>query len=346
MSVPASEVSIALLGYGCVGSAVDRLLSEQADEIARATGLRLRVVRALVRDLGKPRQFTPRPGVLTTEFAEIRDDPSIDLAAELMGGLVPTERYVRELLGAGKPMATANKQLLARRGDALAEAAARAGLPLRFEAAVCGAVPVVRTLCEALPPGTVRRITGIVNGTTNFLLTRMEDGASLADALREAQRLGYAEANPSEDVSGEDAAAKIALLASVAFHRPVRLDEVSWYGIEGLSPGELAGTRAAGRRIRLVAQAAVVDGSVAVRVAPTALPESDPLAQVPAACNEIALEGKTLGRLVLRGPGAGGLETATAVVGDLLALAARGAASHVARLATGKPAQRVEVRSR
>jgi homoserine dehydrogenase len=327
------EVRVGLLGYGCVGSAVHQLLTHNADEIERATGLRLRVVRALVRDLRKPRAFCPGPGVLTTQFEWIVDTPSIDVVAEVMGGLTPTERYIGELLAAGKPVATANKQLLARRGGDLAEAAAQAGVPLRFEAAVCGAVPVVRTLCEAVPPGSVRRITGVVNGTTNYVLSRMDEGLSFYEALEEARRLGYAEADPSEDVSGEDAAAKMALLASVAFGRRVPLDAVEWRGIVDLDPDDLAAARLAGRRVRLVGEATAHNGTVDVRVAPTALPDDDPLALVPAAFNEVALEGDGLGRLVLRGPGAGGLETATAVVGDLLALASGSAVSHVARLA-------------
>ncbi|MGH8983987.1 MAG: homoserine dehydrogenase, partial [Acidimicrobiia bacterium] len=170
--MPAAEVRVALLGYGCVGSAVDRLLTERGEEVERATGVRLCVVRALVRELGKPRCFRPRPGVLTTDFREIRDDVSVGVVAEVMGGIDPAERYLRELLAAGKPVATANKQLLARRGSDLAAAAGAAGFPIRFEAAVCGAVPVVRVLCEALAPGTVERIVGVVNGTTNFILTR------------------------------------------------------------------------------------------------------------------------------------------------------------------------------
>ena len=332
MSPPTREVRVALLGYGCVGAAVDRLLRRRGDEIERANGLRLRVVRALVRDTSKPRAYRPPDGVLTADFSEIRDDPSIDVAAEVMGGLVPTERYVQELLAAGKPVASANKQLLVRRGAQLARAAADAGLPLRFEAAVCGAVPVVRTLCEALPPGTVRRISGIVNGTTNYMLGSMDDGQSFDEALAAAQELGYAEADATEDVSGEDAAAKMALLASIAFRRRVALDEVVWRGIEDVSPADLAAARADGRRIRLVGDAEATNGSVAVSVAPTSLAAENSLARVPFAFNEIALEGDGMGRLVLHGPGAGGDETATAVVADLLALAAGGAASHVARL--------------
>jgi homoserine dehydrogenase len=340
MSARPSEVGIGLLGFGRVGSQVGRLLTEQSGEIERAIGLRLRVRRALVRDPGKPRGFAPGPGVLTTEFAEIRDDPSIAVVAEVMGGLDPAERHVRELLAAGKPVATANKQLLARRGESLARAAAAARVPLRFEAAVCGAVPVVRTICEALPPRAVFRIVGVVNGTTNYVLTRMEAGLGFDEALDEARELGFAETDASEDVSGADAAAKMALLASVAFDRRVQFGDVDRTGIDGVSPRDVEAARASGKRLRLVGEAIAANGNVAVRVAPTELDEHASLARVPAAFNEVLLEGETFGRLVLGGPGAGGLETATAVVADLLALARGGAASHADRLAETQKAIR------
>jgi len=220
------DVPVALLGYGTVGSAVNRLLTESADDIERATGHRLRVVRALVRDVGKERPFRAEPGVLTTDFASIRDDPSIALVAEVMGGVDPTGGYVLELLQAGKPVVSANKQLVARRGAELFEAASSRGVQLRFEASVCAAIPVVKILRESLVVSNVHRVLGIVNGTTNFILTRMETGASYAEALAEAQRLGYAEADPTDDVSGADAAAKMAILATVAFGSRVTLEDV------------------------------------------------------------------------------------------------------------------------
>ena len=328
---PIREVRVGLLGYGCVGSAVDRLLAERQAEIEQTHGIRVTVVRALVRDVAKPRARTPRAGVLTTDFRRIADDASIDIAVEVMGGLVPTERYVRELLAAGKPVVSANKQLLARRGANLARVAAAQGVPLRFEAAVGGAIPIIRTLCEALAPGTVQRITGVVNGTTNYLLTQVEQGHSFAEALDEAQRLGYAEANPSEDLSGLDAAAKIAILATLAFQRPVTLEQVECTGIESVREHDVHAARSAGKHLRLIGKAAIADGAVTARVAPTAIAETDPLAHMPGAFNEIVLEGDAFGMLALRGMGAGGLETATAVVGDVLALAAAHPVNHLDR---------------
>src|SRR4051812_20425733 len=213
----AVDVPIALLGYGNVGGAVARLLAESADDIERATGHRLRIVRALVRDPRRERKHVADDGVLTTDFESIRGDPSIALVAELMGGVEPTGDYVLELLRAGKPVVSANKQLVARRSAELFAAASESGVQLRFEASVCAAIPVIKVLRESLLVTNVHRVLGIVNGTTNFVLTEMEAGKSYGEALAEAQARGFAEADPTDDVSGSDAAAKMAILASVAF---------------------------------------------------------------------------------------------------------------------------------
>src|SRR5437660_58665 len=232
----AVDVPVALLGYGTVGAAVHRLLSESGDEIERATGHRIRVVRALVRDPGRTRAFPVGDGVLTADFEQIRDDPSIALVAEVMGGVEPTADYVLQLLRAGKPVVSANKQLIARRGAEIFAAASEQGVQLRFEASVCAAIPVIKVLRESLVVTNVHRVLGIVNGTTNFILTRMESGADYGEALAEAQRLGYAEADPTEDVSGADAAAKMAILATVAFGARVTPDDVLCEGIESMRP--------------------------------------------------------------------------------------------------------------
>src|SRR5438270_692210 len=232
----AVDVPVALLGYGTVGEAVHRLLSESGDEIERATGHRIRVVRALVRDPGRSRTFPAGDGVLTTDFAEIRDDPSIALVAEVMGGVEPTADYVLQQLRAGKPVVSANKQQIARRGAEIFAAASEQGVQLRFEASVCAAIPVIKVLRESLVVTNVHRVLGIVNGTTNFILTRMEAGADYGEALAEAQRLGYAEADPTDDVSGADAAAKMAILATVAFGARVTPDDVLCEGIESMRP--------------------------------------------------------------------------------------------------------------
>ncbi len=274
------DVPVALLGYGTVGSAVDRLLVESSDDIERATGHRLRVVKALVRDLAKERPGAPDPGILTTDFAEIRDDPSIAVVAEVMGGLDPAGGYVRALLDAGKPVVTANKQLVARDGADLFAAASAAGVQLRFEASVCAAIPVVKVLRESLVVSNVHRVLGIVNGTTNFILGQMEEGAEYADALAEAQRLGYAEADPTDDVTGADAAAKMAILATVAFGSRVVTSEVETEGIEGVTAAHVAAARAMGLVVKLVGQATRVNGAVDVRVSPALVDRRHPLATV------------------------------------------------------------------
>ncbi len=314
------DVGIGLLGYGTVGSAVNRLLSESGDEIERATGHRLRVVRALVRDPAKERPFPTGDGVLTTDFATLRDDPAVDVVAEVMGGLHPAGDYVRELLRAGKPVVSANKQLIARDGAELFAAASASGVQLRFEASVCAAIPVVKVLRESLVVSNVHRVLGIVNGTTNFMLSRMERGGSYAEALAEAQALGYAEADPTDDVSGADAAAKMAILATVAFGSRVRFEDVDCRGIEEIEPAHVAAAAELGMVVRLVGIASLVGDAVDVRVQPALVDKRHPLAAVDGAFNAVMLQGDAIREITLEGPGAGGVETASAVVADLVSV--------------------------
>ena len=314
------DVPVALLGYGTVGAAVSRLLAEGADDIERATGHRLRVVRALVRDLEKERGYEPEAGVLTTEFAAIRDDPSVDVVAEVMGGLDPAGGYVRELLRAGKPVVSANKQLVAREGPDLFATASAAGVQLRFEASVCAAIPVVKVLRESLVATNVHRVLGIVNGTTNFILSQMERGGSYAAALAEAQALGYAEADPTDDVSGADAAAKMAILATVAFGSRVLVEDVDCRGITQVAEDHVAAAAEFGMVVRLVGIATLVDEAVDVRVQPAFVDRAHPLAAVDGAFNAVMLQGDAIREITLEGPGAGGIETASAVVADLVSV--------------------------
>ena len=314
------DVPVALLGYGTVGAAVDRLLTDNADDIERATGHRLRVVRALVRDGDRERSFAPSGGVLTTDFAAIRDDPEIAVVAEVMGGIEPARGYVLELLAAGKPVVTANKQLIAQRGAELFPAASAAGVQLRFEASVCAAIPVIKVLREALVVSNVHRVLGIVNGTTNYILTKMEEGETYEGALAEAQRLGFAEADPTEDVSGADAAAKMAILATIAFGSRVTLDEVAFEGIESIVPGHIRAADEMGMVVRLVGSATLADGAVDVRVQPSLVDRHHPLAAIEGAFNAVMLEGDAIREITLEGPGAGGIETASAVVADMVSI--------------------------
>jgi homoserine dehydrogenase len=316
----AVDVPVALLGYGTVGSAVHRLLEESAEDIARATGHRLRVVRVLVRDLVQERAHVPEPGILTDDFEAIASDPGIALAAELMGGLEPTTSYVLELLRRGIPVVTANKQLIARSGPELFATAAEGGVQLRFEASVCAAIPVIKLLRESLVATNVHRVLGIVNGTTNFVLGEMERGRSYADSLAEAQRLGYAEADPTEDVTGLDAAAKMAILATVAFGSRVPLEHVEVAGIDALREKHVAAARALEMRVKLVGEAVLVGERVGVRVGPAFVDAHHPLASVEGAFNAVMLQGDAIREITLEGPGAGGIETASAVVADMVSI--------------------------
>jgi homoserine dehydrogenase len=315
--VASVDVPVGLLGYGTVGSAVNRLLNEQAEDIERATGHRLRVVKALVRELDKGREFRPDPGVLTCAFQELLDDPSIAIVAEVMGGVDPAGDYVLELLRAGKHVVTANKQLVARRGAELFAAASGAGVQLRFEASVCAAIPVIKVLRESLVVTNVHRVLGIVNGTTNFVLTEMERGKSYEEALAEAQARGFAEADPSDDISGADAAAKMAILATVAFNSRYALADVDVVGIDKIDPLDIAAARELDMVIRLVGAARLVDGQVDVRVGPALVDRRHPLAAVGGAFNAVMLQGDAIREITLEGPGAGGVETASAVIADM-----------------------------
>ena len=311
------DVPVALLGYGTVGSAVNRLLHESADDIERATGHRLRVVKALVRDPAKERAYQPDPEVLTTDFDSILSDKSIALVAEVMGGVEPTGGYVLDLLKAGKPVVSANKQLVAQRGAELFEAASTGGVQLRFEASVCAAIPVIKVLREALVVTNVHRVLGIVNGTTNFILTEMERGASYDEALAEAQSRGFAEADPTDDVSGADAAAKMAILATVAFGSRVTHGDVDYEGIQGVEADDVAAAGEMGMTVRLVGAASLVDGKLDVRVHPALVDRHHPLAAVEGAFNAVMLQGDAIREITLEGPGAGGTETASAVIADI-----------------------------
>lgn len=314
----ASPIGIGLLGYGTVGSAVDRLLTARADDVSRVVGAPVEVRRALVRDLERHRASAARPEILTSDFAAVRDDAGISVVAEVMGGVSPTREWMLELFAAGKSVVTANKQLLARHGAELFAAAEEHGVQLRFEASVCAAIPVVKVLRESMIASEVTAVLGIVNGTTNFMLTKMADGADYATVLAEAQRLGYAEADPTEDVTGGDAAAKVAILASIAFHTEVTIEDVPHTGIDGLSAIDVAFADDLGYSVKLIGQARRVPAGVVVGVAPTLVPRSHALSAVNGSFNAVMLRGDAIREITLVGPGAGGDETASAVIGDLM----------------------------
>jgi homoserine dehydrogenase len=297
------DFRIGLLGHGTVGSSFARLLEERADAIEAEVGMRPRLSGVLTRSRG--------------DFGEILEGS--DLIVELMGGIEPTKDYVLRAMEAGRHVVTANKQLLSQHGEEVFDAARRGGVQLRFEGAVAGVVPAIRVMAETLAAAHIERVHGIVNGTTNYILTQMAaTGATYEEALAEAQELGYAEADPTEDVTGKDAAAKMAILARLAFSAAVRLDQVSYEGIERITPDDIAYARELGLSLKLVGSAERVDGAVAVHVYPAFLYAEHPLASVNGAFNAVTIESPAITEITLSGPGAGGIQTASAVLGDVI----------------------------
>ncbi len=314
-----SRVGIGILGAGTVGGTVIRRLVDDHEAIEAKTGLDLAVTRVAVRDASRARDFTVPDGVLTDNPRDVVDDPEVDLVVEVIGGHDPAGDLVLAALEAGKPVVTANKALIAARGPELIAAAERRGVPLLFEASVGGGIPIIRPLAETLAGERVERVLGIVNGTTNFILTAMaESGQAYDEALAEAQDLGYAEPDPTADVSGADAAAKAAILASLAFGTWVGLDDVYHEGIEDLSPVDLAFAADLGYVVKLLAVAARTPAGISAHVHPVMLPVEHPLAAIRGATNAIFIEGPSIDELLFAGPGAGGEPTATAVLGDVI----------------------------
>jgi homoserine dehydrogenase len=297
-----SPFQVGLLGFGTVGSAFAGLLEERSASIGALTGREPAICGVLTRSRGS--------------FEEILD--SCDLLVELIGGIEPAREYLLRAMAAGKDVVTANKQLLCEHGEELFESARQHGVQLRFEAAVAGVIPVIRVLQESLAGAHVERIHGIVNGTTNFILSEMERGASYSEALAEAQRQGLAEADPSEDVSGRDAAAKMAILARLAFGTPVRLRDVRYEGIEHLQSDDLQYARELGLGLKLIGTAERLDGGVSVRVHPAFLYGGHPLASVGGPFNAVTVESEAITEITMSGPGAGGRQTASAVLGDVV----------------------------
>lgn len=306
---------IGLLGRGTVGAAFDELVAERADQFEAATGRRPQVTGVLTRSQG--------------QFGEIL--PDADVIVELMGGTGTAREHVLEALEAGVPVVTANKQLLAQHGAELFTAAERTGVQLRFEAAVAAVVPVIRTVQESFGAAEFSKVAGIVNGTTNFILSEMAaTGASYGEVLARAQELGYAEADPTEDVNGADAAAKMAILARLAFHTPVTLDQVDFEGIEEIQPDDLAYAKELGLSLKLLGVAEKLEEGITVRVFPCFLYPGHPLAPIEGPFNAVTVEAPEITEVTMSGPGAGGLQTAAAVLGDVVSVAAGDARTHTA----------------
>jgi len=316
-------MKVGMLGCGNVGAAVVRLLDEHRDDIARRAGCRLEVAKVAVRDPAKPRDVPLDPSRFVADPLEVIDDPDVDIVCELLGGVEPAGSLIVGAFDRDKPVVTANKELLATRGRELFDASDAKGLDLYFEAAVGGGIPLIRPLKESLAGERLRRVMGIVNGTTNHILTKMsEEGRGFDDVLREAQTLGYAEADPSADVDGHDAAAKCAILASIAFNARIVAEDVYREGISRVGPEDIEYARRLGYVVKLLAIAEMgEDERIAVRVHPAMIPAAHPLASVRDAFNAVFVEGPRVGELMFYGRGAGGDATATAVVGDLIAVA-------------------------
>jgi homoserine dehydrogenase len=321
--MPDRVIRVGQLGCGIVGSAVLRMLADDADDIERRIGARLEVTRVAVRNAAKERDVPPGTERLyTTDPAEVVQDPSIEVVIEVMGGIEPARTLLLEALGAGRHVVTANKELLASLGRELFDAADANKADLYFEAAVAGGIPLIRPLKESLAGERITRVMGIVNGTTNFILTRMTDeGISFAEALGEAERLGYTELDPTADIEGFDPAAKAAILASIAFNARVVAGDVYREGIADITAQDIAFASRLGYAVKLLAIAEDQDGEIAVRVHPAMIPMTHPLASVRDNFNAVFVEGEHVGELMFYGRGAGGPPTATSVVGDLIAVA-------------------------
>jgi homoserine dehydrogenase len=317
-------VNVGVLGCGNVGAALIELIRDRGDEISERTGVRLTVGAVAVRSVSKERQVELDPSVLTTDAHRVVTDPSIDLVVEVIGGIEPARELIFSALKHSKPVVTANKELLANVGAELFAAADTAGVDLLFEAAVAGGIPIVRPLRESLVAEDVTRVMGIVNGTTNYILTKMaEEGWTYAAALSEAQSLGYAERDPTADVEGFDAGAKAAIIATIAFGSKVVAGDVYHEGISAITPADIEFATRLGFAIKLLAIAERFDdGSVAVRVHPTMVPTGHPLASVRESFNAVFVEGAAVGDLMFYGRGAGGAPTASAVLGDVVDAAA------------------------
>ncbi|SDJ30546.1 homoserine dehydrogenase [Frankineae bacterium MT45] len=314
------SLKVALLGCGVVGSEVARLLHEQGDDLAARIGAPLELAGVAVRRPNRHPDIDP--ALITTDAQALVTRPDIDLVIEVIGGIEPVRSLLLEALKSGKSVVSANKALLAEDGATLYEAAAGAGVDLYYEAAVAGAIPLLRPLRESLAGDRITRVMGIVNGTTNFILSRMDaTGAGFDEALAEATELGYAEADPSADIDGFDAAAKAAILAGLAFHTRVTTSDVYREGISDVTSADIASAKAMGCTVKLLAICERTEESVSVRVHPAMIPRTHPLAGVSDAYNAVFVEADAAGSLMFYGRGAGGAPTASAILGDLVAVA-------------------------
>lgn len=313
------NVQIALLGLGTVGTGVYKVLKAQKEEISHKVGTEIQLKKILVRNTKKAAEKLDDPSVLTTEWKSILEDPEISVVVEVMGGIEPARSYILDALHAGKSVVTANKDLLASHGKELMDAAAEAKADLLFEASVAGGIPIIRPLKECLAGNQISEVMGIVNGTTNFILTKMaEEGMEFQEALALATELGYAEADPTADIEGLDAARKMAILASIAFHSRVTFDDVYTEGITKITATDIRYAKEMGCDIKLLGMAKNTPEGIETRVQPMLIPSTHPLASVRDSFNAVFVHGDAVDDTMFYGRGAGELPTASAVVGDIL----------------------------
>ncbi|MGQ0667409.1 MAG: homoserine dehydrogenase [Nitrospiraceae bacterium] len=316
-----SRLGVGIIGFGTVGTGVAKILLENAALIRRRVGVPIELVRIADIDLTRDRGIALPAGLLTNDVKQVLNDPAIEVVIELIGGYDTAKRVILEAIAAGKHVVTANKALLALHGEEIFEAAARRGVDLGFEASVGGGIPVIRALTEGLAGDRIESIYGIINGTSNYILSRMtHEGQSFEVVLKAAQEAGYAEADPTFDVAGIDSAHKLAILASLAFGTPVNFKEIFTEGITHITPADIAYARELGFTIKLLGIAKLVNGEVEARVHPTMLSSASPIAQVDGVYNAIQVVGDAVGDVVLYGRGAGSLPTGSAVVSDVIAI--------------------------
>jgi len=312
-------VKLGLMGFGTVGTGVVRIIQAHQEDLQKQTGMGIEVKRILVQDIEKKRNLKPITATLTTDPSDLLDDPEIDVIVEVIGGISPAKEYILRALENGKHVVTANKDLMALHGAEILNKAQEKGCDVFYEASVAGGIPILRALVEGFSSDRITKLMGIVNGTTNYILSKMsQEGADYADVLKEAQALGYAEADPTSDVEGFDAARKMAILATLGFHVPVKLEDVDVKGISSVTKEDIAYGKQLGYEVKLLGLARRDGEAIEVSVQPTLIPKSHPLASVNGVFNAVYVYGEAVGETMFYGPGAGELPTATAVVSDLV----------------------------
>lgn len=316
-----SRIGVGIIGFGTVGAGTAKVLLDNAALIRRRVGVPVDLIRIADLDITRDRGLSLPSGVLTTDVKQVLNDPAVDIVIELIGGYDTAKRVILDAIATGKHVVTANKALLALHGEEIFEAASRKGVDVGFEASVGGGIPVIRALTEGLAGNTLQSIYGIINGTSNYILSRMtHDGHEFEAVLKDAQQAGYAEADPTFDVEGIDSAHKLAILVSLAYGTPVNFKEIYTEGITHITPTDIAYAKEFGFTIKLLGIAKLVDGEVEARVHPTMLPSASPIAQVEGVYNAIQLVGDAVGDVVLYGRGAGSMPTGSAVVSDVIAI--------------------------